>query len=91
MMLTIPMGVAAFAIGSVLFRSSLSTRRTYVAVGFAAVGFLFSTLLRNDGMWGNFDLAMDWRWNQSVEEQLVAGTVTRESASVESLSGIASS
>lgn len=88
MMLTIPMGVAAFAIGTVFFRSGATQRRTYVALGLASAGFLFSTLLRNDGMWGNFDLALDWRWNPSVEEQLVAGAVSRESASVESLSGV---
>lgn len=72
MMLTIPMGTASFAVGAWLFGRRLSTRRTALALAFGAAGLLSSTALRADGMWGNFALGLDWRWNASDEEKLLA-------------------
>jgi outer membrane protein assembly factor BamB len=72
MILTIPMGTAAFAIGAILFGRVLSFKRTVVAVLLAACGFGFSDLLRSEGMWGDFVLGWDWRWQPSPEERMLA-------------------
>ncbi|MFO0821088.1 MAG: PQQ-binding-like beta-propeller repeat protein [Pirellulales bacterium] len=72
MMLTIPVGTACFALGATLFGRRLTTRRTAMALLFGAIGLLSSTALRADGMWGNFALGLDWRWNASDEEKLLA-------------------
>ena len=69
--LTIPVGVAAFSIGAILFSRMLSFRRTVIAVAFAFLGFGFSTLLQNHGMWGNFAMELDWRWVQTGEDKVV--------------------
>ena len=49
----------------------------------ALIGFGFSGLLRTDGVWGNFALGLDWRWNETKEDLLVASkAVNSESISV---------
>ena len=70
--LTIPMGMAAFAIGAILCGRMLSFKRTVVALLLAACGFGCSALLRNEGVWGNFALGLQWRWVPSAEQQMLA-------------------
>ena len=73
LLITIPMGTAAFAIGAILFSGELSFKRTLVAVLLAVCGFGFSDLLRSAGMWGEFSsLDLNWRWQASPEERLLA-------------------
>lgn len=73
MVLTIPMGAAAFAIGAILLAKKLSFRRTIVAVVLSLFGFGYSTLLRSDGMWGgSFAMGLHWRWVESAEEKMLA-------------------
>ncbi len=68
-LLTLPMGLAGFAIGVILLSHRSPLARTSVAVLLAAIGFGYSALQRNEGMWGNYALELDWRWNPSPEEQ----------------------
>ncbi len=70
--LTFPMGLAAFGIGTILFRRMLSFKRTVLAILLAAIGFGYSTLLRNEGMWSNSKMALSYRWSPSPEDRLVA-------------------
>ena len=72
MVLTIPMGTAAFAVAAILFGRMLSFRRTVIAILFAGCGFGFSTLIKSDGLWGDFAVDLKWRWKQSNEDQVVA-------------------
>jgi len=70
---TIPIGTAAFAIGAILLSKALSFKRTLTAVLLAVCGFGFTALLRSDGMWGELGaLELNWRWNPSQEEQMLA-------------------
>ncbi len=71
MLLTIPMGLAAFGVGAILFRQSLGFKRTYIALLLAVVGVGFSALLRNEGMWSDAKVAFHWRWTPSAEDILV--------------------
>ena len=50
----------------------LSIKRTVTAVLLAACGFASSNLFRTDGMWGNFAIALHWRWTPTSEEQLAS-------------------
>ena len=71
LIIAIPMGMAAFGIGAVLFRNCLGFRRTIFAVLLATIGFGFTTLLRADGMWSDAKLTLHWRWTPTNEDILV--------------------
>jgi outer membrane protein assembly factor BamB len=80
--MTIPMTIAGFAIGLILFGGQLSKRRTFFALLLGLVAASFSTLLKTDGVWGNFAFGLNWRWTKTSEEKLleslkVAGTHVR--------------
>ncbi len=80
---TIPMGTAAFTAGVLLCRNMLSFQRTVVAVTLAAVGFGASTLLRGEGMWGNAAIGLEWRFRPSAEERLVAEKAVKSAVTTE--------
>ncbi len=79
---TIPVGIVLFALALIVMRNVLSVRRTWVALGCALLGFLISTMLRTDGMWGNFAVELDWRWNKTAEQKLVEQKSASEKAPV---------
>ena len=70
MVLMIPLGMALFGIGVIVFSRSLSIKRTVIALVLAACGFGSTTLLRSDGMWGNYAMGLNWRWTPNSEEQI---------------------
>lgn len=78
--LTIPCGMAAFAIGAILFHRMLSFRRTVIALLMASLGFGVSTLFRTDGMWGNFALGLHPRWLPSSETIILKAASHRRKA-----------
>ena len=82
----IPVGMAAFGIGTVVCSRILSIKRTLIALAFATCGFGSATLLRADGMWGNFSMGLHWRWKPTSEEQ-----IARRSPNADSKQDIASS
>jgi outer membrane protein assembly factor BamB len=87
----IPVGLAAFGVGLVLFSAMLSFKRTIIAVLFAYCAIGFSTLLRSEGMWGDYSLGLHWRWTPSSEEKLLATklTATKPTASIENIPNVA--
>ena len=85
MILTIPMGLSAFAAGTILLRNTLGFRRTITGLLLACLGFGFSTLLTNDGVWGNYQPQFHWRWLPTLEDQLVANQDARSAVDIESL------
>lgn len=74
--ITLPMGMTALVAGAAWLRNRSPLTRTGGAVLLAAVGFGFSLLLRNDGMDGNYQLTLHWRWSPTPEEQLLAAKPT---------------
>ncbi len=80
-MLTIPIGFGAFAIGAAIGARARTTRRTAVALLLAWVGFASTLLLRAEGMWGDFALDLHPRWEPSAEERLVAASPASGTAS----------
>src|SRR5262245_6691449 len=69
---TLPMGMAAFVVGTALFSKRRPLVRTSSALLLAIAGFGFSVLLRNDGMNGEYQLTLHWRWAPTAEERLLA-------------------
>ncbi len=69
--LTVPMGMAAFALGAVALGGRRPRVRTGLAVLFAVVGSGFSLLLRNEGATGDYALGLHWRWLPSPEESML--------------------
>jgi outer membrane protein assembly factor BamB len=74
--LTLPMGMIFFGLGAALLRERRPAIRTGVALLIALAGFGFTTLLRNEGMTGNYVLGLHWRWSPSPEESLLAARKT---------------
>jgi outer membrane protein assembly factor BamB len=74
--LTLPMGMVVFGLGAALLRERRPSIRTGAALLLALAGFGFTTLLRSEGMTGNYVLGMHWRWSQSPEESLLAARKT---------------
>ncbi len=68
MVVTIPTTIAAFALGLVLFGNVLSSRRTGIAVGLAAMAAMVSTLLRSEGVRGDFSFELLPRWQKTSDE-----------------------
>ncbi len=73
---TLPMGMTAFVVGATWFKRRRPLTRTSAALLLAAVGFGFSILLRNDGMDGEYQLTLHWRWSRTAEEQLLTVKTT---------------
>ncbi len=85
--MTIPLGIAGFAIGLILFSKLLSFKRTIFALVLALFGMSVTALLKNDGVWGNFAFGLDWRWRATPEEQFLA-TRSSHTSSPETNEGV---
>jgi hypothetical protein len=70
--MTIPMAIAGFGIGCILFGRKLTLERTWLAIGLALLAAGYSALLRTDGVWGNFAFGFDWRWNPTSEQKAIS-------------------
>ena len=68
---TLPMGMTAFVIGAALRKKRRPLSRTGGILLLAAVGFGVSALLRNDGMNGEYQLTLHWRWAPTAEKRLL--------------------
>jgi outer membrane protein assembly factor BamB len=77
-MLTIPAGFGTFAVSSSMVRKQVTTRRTGWSLAIAAVVLGCSLGLRAEGVWGNFDVGLQFRWTPTVEDLLTAETETQE-------------
>ncbi|QDV74413.1 PQQ-binding-like beta-propeller repeat protein [Botrimarina mediterranea] len=86
LVMTIPIGGVLFALAAILTRELPSFRRTMIVLACGAVGMATSTLVRSDGMWGNFLLGVDWRWTTTSEERIVAYAADREAKQVDAAS-----
>ncbi len=78
--LTLPMGMALFALGAILLRNRRPAMRTGLAVLLALAGFGFSTLLRNEGMTGDYALGTHWRWSKTPEDTLLSALTSKAAA-----------
>lgn len=84
--MTVPMTIAAFAIGLIWQGGTLSARRTLVAMLFALCAAGISTAVTTDGVWGDFSLGLRWRWAPTAEGKLLA---TRHRAAARAVAGAA--
>lgn len=65
-----PMGAAAFGVMLVLLRKMRPRVRTGLAIVVGTLVLLSTTLLKTDGVWGNFAMGLDWRWSPTGEDRL---------------------
>jgi outer membrane protein assembly factor BamB len=86
--ITLPMGMIAFVVGTVWFQKRYPLARTSAALLLATAGFGFSILLRNDGMDGEYQLTLHWRWSPTSEEQVLAARTTSAADPKPNLSSI---
>jgi outer membrane protein assembly factor BamB len=74
--LTLPSGFALFAVMAFLLGRRRPIVRTPLMVMAAIGGFAVSTLLRNEGMTGDYAFTLRWRWTPTQEEALLAAQKT---------------
>ena len=72
MTLTFPLGFVGFAVAAVLLARKLNRKRVIGIAAVTCVSFLFSLLIRNEGMWGNGAQDFRWRWTPTAEEKMLA-------------------
>jgi outer membrane protein assembly factor BamB len=70
--LTLPMGMTLFALTAASLKQRRPLIRTNWAVLMAFLGFSYSTLLRNEGMTGDYVMDTYWRWTTSAEATMLA-------------------
>ncbi|MCA9129272.1 MAG: PQQ-binding-like beta-propeller repeat protein [Planctomycetales bacterium] len=80
LVMTVPMGLAGFALGVIACSRMLSFRRTLVGLAVAFVGAGCSLLFQNFGTRGDFAFEMDWRWNPTPEQLFLAEREARGDA-----------
>ena len=68
----LPWGMTAFVVGLGASRWLKEVPRVALALLVATVGFGFWTLVRMDGVWGDFTTDRAWRWQQTTEERFLA-------------------
>ena len=68
----LPWGITAFVVGLIASRWIDQVPRVALALLAATVGFGFWTLVRMDGVWGDFTTDRAWRWQQTTEERFLA-------------------
>lgn len=78
--LTIPMGFFVFGIATTFLKNAQPAMRTGAAVLLAFAGFAFSTLLRSEGMTGDYKFAWHARWTPTAEESMLASAAKSASA-----------
>ncbi|TWU49059.1 outer membrane protein assembly factor BamB family protein [Rubripirellula reticaptiva] len=81
--MALPLGVAAFAITLGIVRNWLDRKRTLVAVIAGLLALLSTTLLKSDGVWGNFAMGLQWRWSPSAEQRAIDFAESRQSDGVD--------
>ncbi|MDB6031126.1 MAG: hypothetical protein JWM16_1464 [Verrucomicrobiales bacterium] len=69
---TLPMGFILFALAAALLTKSPPAIRSGTAVLLAFAGFSVSTLLRGDGMTGDYKFVFHPRWKQTAEDAMLA-------------------
>src|SRR4051812_43332758 len=72
MVLTIPMTVGGFALGALVFGRTLNRNRLWYCLAVAALLCSVSLFLKTDGVWGNFNFGLQWRWDESAEDRFLA-------------------
>ncbi|MFK7737464.1 MAG: PQQ-binding-like beta-propeller repeat protein [Pirellulaceae bacterium] len=82
--MTVPLGLAGFALGGVIASRMAVGTRTGVALMFAFLAASSTALLRNEGVWGD-DFAFDvfWRWSTSAEETFLASKSKSTSTTID--------
>lgn len=68
----LPLGIIGFALVTTLLARRSPVVRTGLGVLVAALGFGATVLMRNEGMTGDFQLTLRWRWSRTAEDALLA-------------------
>jgi outer membrane protein assembly factor BamB len=69
--MTVPLAIAGFSLGLILFGRLQTRWRTLWAIAFSFLLASISLLVKTDGVWGNFAFNLDWRWAATSEDKLL--------------------
>lgn len=73
-------GVAAVGLALVCLSRARPNIRLWGAFAGAVLGFMSWDLARNDGIWGDFNASLQWRWKPTAE-QLFLASLEKDAAS----------
>ncbi len=73
----VPWGISAFAVALICSMPVRSSRRTWLALLAALVGFGFWDLVRTDEIRGNFHSKQSWRWQPTAEDRFLQSLSSR--------------
>lgn len=68
----VPWGVTAFTAAFLVAHWARWRPRTWIALGAAFVAFGYFTLVRSEGVWGDFHAEKVWRWTAPPEDRILA-------------------
>ena len=80
--LTVPLCLLGFCAGAILFSRLLSFKRTLLAVLLCIPAAGYTTLLKSDGLWGDFNMHAEWRWIETAEEKLLAEKASQQPVAI---------
>ena len=72
MVMTIPLTIGGFALGALAFGRTLNPYRLWYSLATAALLGSVCALLKTDGVWGNFQFGLAWRWSETAEDRFMA-------------------
>jgi len=78
LILVLPWGFTAFAVGAIISFRLRPEIRIRVVVAATLIGFGLGNLVRSDGVWGDFRPSLSWRWTPSPEELFMESLKTRK-------------
>ena len=67
----VPWGMTAFVVGFLIAHRLRDRRRLGIALLATLLGFGFWTLVRSEGVWGDFSTEHHWRWEKTPEERIL--------------------
>jgi outer membrane protein assembly factor BamB len=71
--MVVPWGGTAFVAGLVASRWMTAIPRTALALAVALLAFYGWSLVRMEGVWGDFQTDLSWRWQETAEDRYLAG------------------
>ncbi len=86
--LSLPIGIATFAIGAVLCFQILSIKRTVITILLATIGFGYSLAIRSEGVRGDFSMDVSWRWTPTAEAEMLEARSSRATALISDVSNV---
>ncbi len=83
----VPWGVTVFVLAFLGAHYLRPRQRTAIALAAAFLVFGYWSLVRSEGVWGNFQSELHWRWEKTPEERILADLEQRSPSTAAAVAG----